>query len=333
MECAGRFWNLRKQKKWLFIFLATLILLLALSHITGALVNGFSCFENEESPILDHKVYKATPDLRAKLRVLLYITTHVSDAHKTLLRTCWPDLLTKSSLLRDAEVLVLSTGDKKHNRELVSPFVDNPKVSVVNVPNPGYQEGAHLAMTVGIERGFFNMYDWIIRVNPDVLIVNETWILQTLHLPDVDAIFVDCLDKSCTDDCANSTILIHTDFFAIRSVMFKSTSFNMTTFSRIGNAEHVATFEFRSILLSGRHRWLPGAGPMRGQCRVACEVKILLLCMCSPIVMRVANRDRRGKIPRDSTDWSLHIHMPVNIALHRPQHSLVTMSDDSTSAT
>jgi len=114
----------------------------------------------------------------------------------------------------------------------------------------------------------FDRYDWVIRLNPDVLVLNDTWIRATMRNKDVDAIFVDCRDVCSVGNCTNPKSLIHTDFLAFRSHIIRKGSFNSTTLERLGKAEKVATFEFQDVLTSGRHRWLPGAGPMRGKCRV-----------------------------------------------------------------
>jgi hypothetical protein len=44
------------------------------------------------------------------MRVLLLITTHLSLEHITFLRKCWPPATHKSSLLREADVMVYISG-------------------------------------------------------------------------------------------------------------------------------------------------------------------------------------------------------------------------------
>ena len=200
--------------------------------------------------------------------VLLYLTTQASAAHLSFLKVHWPKLLEKSRLLRSADVFIFSTGNPALNEEMKSTFSKNPSCAVQNFENPGLQEGANLAVSWGIYSGLFKGYDWIIRLNPDVIIVNDTWISKTLKDDDVDAIFVDCFEKCLAGNCTNDALLIHTDFFAVRPRVLKEGSFNSTTFYLIGNAERVATHEFQNILYRGKHRWLPGVGPMQGNCRV-----------------------------------------------------------------
>jgi len=200
--------------------------------------------------------------------VLLYLTTHASDSHLAFLHSRWPDLLRQSKLLSKADVTIFSTGDPALNSNLTAVFSLNPKCAVINFPNPGYQAGANVAMLWASNTSAFERYEWLIRLNPDVLVLNDTWIHETMRDKNVDAIFVDCHDECSIGNCTSSRSLIHTDFFAIRPQVLSKGSFNSTTFDRIANAEHVATFEFQDILTSGRHRWLPGAGPMGDECRV-----------------------------------------------------------------
>jgi hypothetical protein len=200
--------------------------------------------------------------------VLLYLTTQASDSHLAFLHTRWPDLLNQSKLLAKADVMIFSTGDPTLNSNLTAAFSLNPNCTVINFPNPGYQSGANLAMSWASNTGAFARYEWMIRLNPDVLILNDSWIYETMRDENVDAIFVDCRDQCSIGHCTSFRSLIHTDFFAIRPQVLRKGSFNSTTFNRTGNAERVATFEFQDILTSGRHRWLPGAGPMNGVCRV-----------------------------------------------------------------
>lgn len=202
--------------------------------------------------------------------VLLYVTTHASTWHRECLRSCWPKLLAKRGLLRGAHVLIFSTGDPVHNAELLLPFAKNPSVTVTNIDNPGYQEGANAAMAIGIQNGSFVGYDWIIRLNPDVFILDDSWIIQTMCEPDVDAIFVDCHDNCPGVNCSipNIPLFIHTDFFIVRPYVLRPQGFSEKVFLRFSNAELTATYEFEDIMKSGKHRWLAGAGPMHGSCRV-----------------------------------------------------------------
>tara|TARA_B100000683_G_C12414624_1_gene525286 strand:- start:240 stop:1061 length:822 start_codon:yes stop_codon:yes gene_type:complete len=201
-------------------------------------------------------------------KTLLYITTAASETHLRFLRLIWPKLLRESTLLSKVDVAVFSTGDPVHNKDVSAVFAHVPNFALVHEPNPGYQKGANLAMSIGMERGIFNGYDWVIRLNPDVLIMNSSWIFSTLCDPLVDGIFVDCVDICRSGNCNEPGIIVHTDFFAVRPSKLRNISFNIETFEKFSNAELTATFEFQDILRSGRHRWLPDTGPMKQSCRV-----------------------------------------------------------------
>ena len=56
----------------------------------------------------------------------------------------------------------------------------------------------------------------MVRVNPDVLIRNDTFLLESMANDNISGIFVDCLDKSCLNERICNDRQIHTDFFAIR---------------------------------------------------------------------------------------------------------------------
>ena len=45
--------------------------------------------------------------------------------------------------------------------------------------------------------GWFEGYDWVVRLNPDVLVRNDTFLLQAMGDDAVHGIFVDCLDRPC----------------------------------------------------------------------------------------------------------------------------------------
>lgn len=193
---------------------------------------------------------------------------HCEHRPRYFLRVHWPKALRSSKLLREADVLLFSTGDPFHNSEMKSTFVSNPNFAIINRDNPGYQPGANLAMAVGVEQGLFAGYEWMLRVNPDVLVLNDSWILRTMEDPNVDGIFVDCKDLCHIGSCTNPASVLHTDFFPVRPRVLKHGAFNESTFAQLSKAEFVATYEFQCILSSGRHRWLPRTGPMRGRCRV-----------------------------------------------------------------
>jgi hypothetical protein len=129
------------------------------------------------------------------LKILIYITTHLSKQHVLYLQSCWPRLFARSRLFRQAHLAIFLTneGGAPLNITLIHAVFPPNKVKAIYVhPNPGHQEGATLAMNQGFERGYFDGYDWVIRVNPDVLIRNDTWLLNTFQDQTIHGVFADC---------------------------------------------------------------------------------------------------------------------------------------------
>jgi hypothetical protein len=48
-------------------------------------------------------------------------------------------------------------------------------------PNPGYQDGAILAIREAFKNHWFDDYDWVIRLNPDVLIRSNSFLLEQIN--------------------------------------------------------------------------------------------------------------------------------------------------------
>lgn len=144
----------------------------------------------------------------------------------------------------------------------------------------GFQKGANLGLELGFRKGWFDPYDWIVRINPDVLIRNSTWLLQTMSDPDVDGIFVRCGTEE--------VFQLHTDFFAVRpgrvtelwagehqqqgrpsSIPFSDmVTYPSGTKRHLINHELTASKYFEPIVNESRHRYLPDADPSYKKCRV-----------------------------------------------------------------
>lgn len=88
-------------------------------------------------------------------------------------------------------------------------------VAMVDNEYDQFQTGANLGPKLAFQQGWFlqqqdeenedDYYDWVIRINPDVLIRRSFWLRTVMKNPNIHAILVDCQTKR-----------IHTDFFAIR---------------------------------------------------------------------------------------------------------------------
>ena len=106
-------------------------------------------------------------------------------------------------LLRNADLILytsgnISTADMEPLR-FRNFFVKHAK-------NPGYQQGAIQAVVDGFgpkghQEKWFDGYDWVVRLNPDVLILQDEWLHETMLNSSVDGIFGECKGGQ-----------IHTDF-------------------------------------------------------------------------------------------------------------------------
>jgi hypothetical protein len=156
----------------------------------------------------------------------------------------------------------------KINMTLINSVFAGMGVVVHGMGNPGYNEGAILALTQAMENHWFDKYEWVIRANPDVLIRNDSFLLERFEDSRIHGIFADCLDVACRNGNKCAKRLIHSDFFAVRP---SAISPGAVREARHDNAERMITEAFSSIVKEGADDWVPGAGPHRGQCRVSGE--------------------------------------------------------------
>lgn len=200
----------------------------------------------------------------------MYITTHLSSMHIKYLEHCWPSLLRKSPLFRSSDFMMFVTesSDEKLNVTRIERVFSGVRLTVHSRPNPGYNEGAVLAMTEAFELGWFDRYDWVVRVNSDVLIRDHTFLAELFDDETNDGVFADCLDKPCPAGRGCVDRLIHTDFFAVRPRAVPRNAFTAVPGARTMNAEVLATKAFNSVIANGTDAWVPGAGPHHGICRI-----------------------------------------------------------------
>jgi len=197
------------------------------------------------------------------IRVLLFITTHLPDQHIDFFRQCWPSVLNNSVLLQHADVLLFTAIEPPS--DILQDVFRGKRVRVEHYENKGYQGGAELAMEMATTNQWFEGYDWVIRLNPDVLVLDDEWLINNMADLGVDGIFADCLDQACERHCTEVSML-NTDFFAVRPSHLGPTSF-VGLQGPFENAEQQATAAFKSIIEDGRDRWIPGTN-MHGTCRV-----------------------------------------------------------------
>lgn len=136
--------------------------------------------------------------------------------------------------------------------EELSHFRQMRSITVKLFVNSGFQSGAIQALKdgfghKGVEEKWFDEYDWVIRLNPDVLILDDKWLLEIMRNSSIDGIFQDC-----------TVCLLHTDFFAVRPRAVNSI---LVDKSKNGNAELHATKSFENIVRSRRFVWVKGGFP------------------------------------------------------------------------
>ena len=180
------------------------------------------------------------------MRILLYVTTHMSPQHKHRLDKDW---YTPHPALARAHVLFYTPST---NWEMLRRSFPNASFLA---PPPSlaykYQQGAMIAMTDNRSLGVFKQYDWIIRLNPDVTICsfNETYRHMTSQY---DALVGDCEGR------------IMTDFTVFRPAALEAPKPNRTCGPHKSslNAECQMTSQLERSVANGRVRTLyktPGA--------------------------------------------------------------------------
>jgi len=113
--------------------------------------------------------------------------------HVAFLERCWPAATARSRLLRDADVRVYSAGEvDAEARAAIAKAYPGRDVAIDAVANPGKLLGAMLPLARAEAAGWFDGYDWVIRLNPDVIIRDDGPIAALLARRDLDGVFVDC---------------------------------------------------------------------------------------------------------------------------------------------
>ncbi|OLQ05908.1 hypothetical protein AK812_SmicGene10863 [Symbiodinium microadriaticum] len=180
---------------------------------------------------------------KAPLRLAVFMTTHWSDHHKQYL-PCWERAVQHLSLLQDADLILYTSGNISSS-ELARFHFRN--ITVRKYINPGWQEGAVQAVqdgfgAKGYQEKWFEGYDWVIRLNPDVLIMDDKWLLETMGDASVDGIFGQCMGRQ-----------LHTDFFAVRPQAMDHTIVDGCPPT---SAEKHFQCAAKSILESNRYAWI-----------------------------------------------------------------------------
>lgn len=195
--------------------------------------------------------------LGGAMRVLLYVTTAGSPQHKTYLK-CQADLLRRSPKLAKADVLLYASEHEYSNEShsLMLSFLEQwpmpHKRIIYDGDNPGRQAGAMKAMHVAFSQGWFRGYDWVIRINPDVIFYDELQLFTLMERPQNWGVFAICVNASGRGK------LTHTDFFAVRPKYVDENAFHDWKWRADHDeiAEQQATAAFERIYSSGNYAFL-----------------------------------------------------------------------------
>jgi len=213
-------------------------------------------------PMADRALAENSPG-----RILLYVTSAGSEQHLTYLE-CQADVLSKTMTLGMADVLMYvgeSTPSSKETRDMYSKLLDrwtSGRKSIYYDTNPGYQLGAMKAAHVGFSSGWFDGYDWVIRINPDVVVYDERNLVNLMREPRNTGIFVKCV---WDEERKLQKQQIHTDFFAVRPGSVERMAFS--GWNQSENAEIQAAGAFHPIIENGSYAELVDRGG-NGHCRV-----------------------------------------------------------------
>lgn len=203
---------------------------------------------SKQYPILK----KEDPHPGRDMKILIYMTTHLSEQHQQFL-TCWEDAIPRFQLLHNADLMLYTS--EIPNDKILKQLSGFKNVTVKMSEKRHKQAGAIKAMIDPWEQGWFKAYDWVIRLNPDVLIRNETWLLDTM---------MNALDN---DDKSGPVALavfchawkkLHTDFIAFRPNLMVFDDFLNETVNHRDNAEMHMTRALARFSEQGRVEFIPG---------------------------------------------------------------------------
>jgi hypothetical protein len=212
--------------------------------------------------ITKHKIPEATlePEGWSDVKLLVYMTTHLSNQHISFL-PCWKDAIQRLTIFKYAD-LMLYTSTEPTKKQLE--FLPFRNTTVKMYTNMGYQSGAVQAMVDPFLEStmWFDDYDWVIRVNPDVLIRADGWLMHTMLNTSVDIIVHDCTSTNKYTTHPH----FHTDFLALRPHAIDRERFVQMDRS---HAESHFTNAVRDLYEAGRFAYVHGGkNAIEGNCRI-----------------------------------------------------------------
>ena len=201
--------------------------------------------------------FRASYEDRLTKELVVFMTTHLSPEHLFALRHVWPTLL-QSNLFRKADFILYSQRDVPSDIQQLFQFQQIHRYNTTsNLDKFAIkQQGSMGAMKNAINGQCFANYTWVLRLNPDVWISNDTDIRRFMADSAVDGVFVDCHHwKGCQRHCTQA--MINTDFFLVRTRFLQRTEPPRRPFLHFHvNAEKQATIAFKEVVDGGRDRWI-----------------------------------------------------------------------------
>ena len=251
------------------------------------------------TPTSTQSSWQSSNIVEQDFNAVLYVTTHFSDVHIRYFHCCWPILVQQSPLIQKLHIIVAATNFTAVAQEELDYlenelFVNNPSYRFMTPANASHlshcephrvapRRNPHKRVSsvnykqclanYGVSFGWpvVHTYDWMIRVNPDVLLRQSTWLMESMRNTSLDALLI---------DCGEGTRQIHTDFWAVRpaaaTMVGQKNHHNnkkgapFEQMSRIRNHlnhERTAFHQFLPIMNANRHAWVPGMEPSQGVCR------------------------------------------------------------------
>jgi hypothetical protein len=184
--------------------------------------------------------------------LVLFVTTHLSSNHISFLK-CWPSkILAHSESLARADVIVQTYGFVSPDVKDMLHAFPNRVIRLADLgENTGKQSGAMRGIAEAFRNGWFTRYEWVVRLNPDVVIWSDTRLMAAMVSSKTWGVFGTCHFGRKPWQLAKNRI--NTDIFAFRPNQISSTAFS--DWMNWSKAEDQAAHEFQ-IVTKGKHEFV-----------------------------------------------------------------------------
>ena len=190
------------------------------------------------------------PPAARKNSVLLYMTSYDNAEHLRALQSCWPAIWKRSTWLQAVDLLLYidigpldwvntTTTREEWIRAAEALTSDAVVRGPIDRQHHAYQSGAMYAMYVPLQEHWFDGYEWVVRINPDVYLLDDTFTSLALQKPEVLGVFANChCAHTCREDgLAANDLRVHTDWIAVRTG-----SLHIENFAKWATEENAETY-------------------------------------------------------------------------------------------